>query len=192
VAGGAFGIVGAAVAGTLGGLALTWAAVDSRIFESRMRYGAWQGDPRAGGVTADPYTRAGLARSGELPLGGGEGATYVARRDDAGRPLEAACVYRVAGPALPARWWTLTVTTPDGRLVETPTGRMGFTSRELVRAADGAFEIVVAPRLSSGNWLPAAPGGPFQLVLRLYDTPLASTATFTAPALPAVTAERCP
>ena len=53
-----------------------------------------------------------------------------------------------------ARFWTLTLYNPDGELVANSINRYGFTSQEIVRHADGSFEIVVAPRANPGNWLP--------------------------------------
>ena len=50
--------------------------------------------------------------------------------------------------------------------------RHGFTSQEIVRNADGNFDIVVAPRARAGNWLPTGGVDSYMLVLRLYDTPV--------------------
>ena len=57
--------------------------------------------------------------------------------------------------------------TLDGELVANSVNRYGFTSQEIVRRADGSFEIVVAPRASPGNWLPTGGIERYVLVLRL-------------------------
>jgi hypothetical protein len=79
-------------------------------------------------------------------------------------------VLRGTTPA--ARFWTLTLYDPEGRLVANSANRYGFTSQEIVRAADGTFEIVAAPRARAGNWLPTGGAERYLLLLRLYDTPV--------------------
>ena len=69
-----------------------------------------------------------------------------------------------------ARFWTADALQSDGGLVANSTNRYGFTSQEIVRRSDGSFEIVVAPRANSGNWLPTGGVERYELVLRLYDT----------------------
>ena len=70
--------------------------------------------------------------------------------------------------------------------------RYGFTSQEIVRQSDGAFEIAVAPRARAGNWLPTGGVETYVLVLRLYDSPV-SVASRTAreTPMPAITVS-CP
>jgi hypothetical protein len=50
--------------------------------------------------------------------------------------------------------------------------RYGFTSQEVIRRADGTFEITIGPRARPGNWLPTGGVEKYLLVLRLYDTPI--------------------
>ena len=71
-------------------------------------------------------------------------------------------------------------------------GRYGFTSREIVRRADGSFEIVIAPRANPGNWLPTGGIERYQLVLRLYDTAVGvSTKAGREVPMPAVSTRSC-
>jgi hypothetical protein len=131
----------------------------------------WTAWPRVGG-RADPYARAINARRGDVPLAVGEGVALTASQDEAGRPLDPACSYRVSGATPPARLWTLTVYA-GADPVTTPLGRSGFTSAELIRDASGAASIVLDRAARPGNWLPLPEGsGPVGLVLRLYDTPV--------------------
>ena len=58
---------------------------------------------------------------------------------------------------------------PQGRLIGNAIERQGFTSQEIVRNADGSFDVVVAPRARAGNWLPTNGVDSYLLVLRLYD-----------------------
>ncbi len=58
-----------------------------------------------------------VARSGELPVGSGDGITFYARTDDAARPLDGRCDVALSGTTPQARFWTLTLYDPDGKLV---------------------------------------------------------------------------
>lgn len=185
------GLLVATVGGLALGVATAYVAIETEIGFNRLHVGPWVGSPRAGGVSADPYTRAALARSGELPVGGGEGVTFIGRTDSGGQPLSGRCSYVVAGDPPPARWWTLTAYALDGRLVENPVGRFGFTSREVHRDGEGRFSITVARSARPGDWLPLGSEGPFKLVVRLYDTPLATGASIVTPVLPHIRREAC-
>lgn len=152
--------------------------------------GAWIAWPDFGSADADPYSRAVLARSGEVPLGSGEGIAFVAERDDSGARLVANCSYAVSGTTPPARLWTLTATGEGGSLFANPAGRSGFHSREILRREDGSFEIVAGGAPEPGNWLPIAGSGPLRLTLRLYDTPLTSSGIEEV-TLPAIARRGC-
>ena len=156
------------------------------------KIGVWRVSPRAGTPEANPYTRASLERSGEIPLGLGEGLQFIARSDEQGFPLNAGCVYQVGVKTPPARYWTLSVVDRKGFPIENPAGRYGFRSSEILRESNGDFHIAVAPAVQPGNWLPIGGGGSFQLVLRLYDSPVSATAGgIDRSALPAVVRESC-
>ena len=100
----------------------------------------------------------------------GDGVSFSLKSDDEGKSLDGRCEVVVSGITPVARFWTLTLYNPDGGLVANSTNRYGFTSQEIVRRSDGSFEIVVAPRANSGNWLPTGGVERYELVLRLYDT----------------------
>jgi len=138
--------------------------------------GPWRVAAKAGSVDADPYTRAELERSGEIPLALGEGLQLIARNDDAGRPLNPRCVYRVGSHTPAARYWTLSIVDRQGTPIENAAGRYGFRSSEILRAGDGSFSVFVSGLAHIGNWLPIGAPEPFLLVLRLYDSPLSATA----------------
>ncbi len=158
------------------GLAASAYALSGASPFDRVRLGPWEIEAHAGSLDADPYTRASVERSGEIPLAVGEGLQLIARDDDDGRPLDARCVYRV-GPRVPAaRYWTLGVVDPEGWPIENAAQRYGFRSSEILRAANGDFAITISSEAAPGNWLPVGAPGPFALALRLYDTPLGATA----------------
>lgn len=173
------------------GLGTTWLALSQGAAFGAVTIGAWTAWPRSGTRDVDPYARATIARSGELPVASGDGVAFVARTDDDGKPLDGRCSVAITGTTPQARFWTLTLYDPQGRLIGNVVDRQGFTSEEIVRHADGSFEIVVAPRARPGNWLPTNGAVRYVLVLRLYDTPVgvATRAAREAP-MPAVT-ESC-
>ena len=189
VLGSLFALVVAAVIG----LGATWLALSKGVAFGAVRIGAWTAWPKNGTREIDPYARASIARTGELPIGSGDGVAFVARVDDHGHVLDGRCDVAVSGTTPPARFWTLTLYDPDGRLVANSVNRYGFTSQEIVRRADGSFEIVIAPRARPGNWLPTAGIERYLLVLRLYDTPVGvATRTARDAPMPAVTLRACP
>ena len=78
-------------------------------------------------------------------------------------------------------------------MVSNSVNRYGFTSQEIVRNADGSFEIVVAPRANPGNWLPTGGIEKYVLILRLYDTAVGvSTKAGREVPMPAIATRSCP
>ncbi len=159
----------------------------------RTQMQGWIAFPNLGSRNVDPYARAIIARTGEIPLALGEGIALVAEADADGRALEAGCTYRIAGITPAARHWTLTLYGPDGRPVRTPLERSGFTSSEVLRGPDGRFEIVLSRAPAPGNWLQTPETGRLRAILRLYDSPVAGSLSWLDPGtLPAVRREGCP
>jgi hypothetical protein len=154
------------------GLGATWLALTRGMAFGAVTIGAWTSFPKSGTRDVDPYSRAAIARGGELPVGSGDGVAFFARTDDDGRSLDGRCEARISGTTPQARFWTLTLYDPKGRLIGNAVDRQGFTSQEIVRNADGSFDIAVAPRTRAGNWLPTNGVESYVLVLRLYDSPV--------------------
>ncbi len=163
-------VLAACLGGSVIGLTLTYLAIEHGMGFGVVTAGPWTFRPHIGTTEIDPYARALLARTGELPLGTAEGLGFLARSDSSGARLDPGCDYRVTGKILRARYWTLSLHSTDGGLVANAADRYGFTSAEILRAAGGDFKIVVASRTRAGNWLPIGSDAPFVLVLRLYDT----------------------
>ena len=132
--------------------------------------GAWTAQPKSGTSDVDPYSRAVIARSGALPISLGDGVAFWAVQDDGQLPLDGCCEVVISGTTPTARYFTLTLYDPAGRLVANSLNRHGFTSEELYRRQDGSFEIAVAPRARAGNWLPTGGVDRYVLVLRFYDS----------------------
>jgi hypothetical protein len=175
------------------GLGGTWMTITRGVAFGSLTIGAWTAWPKSGSVDIDPYARATIARTGELPIGMGDGVAFYARTDDAGNTFDGRCTFAVSGLTPAARYWTLTLYDLDGRLVANTVDRHGFTSEEVVRdGADGRFVINVAPRARPGNWLPTGGIERYVLVWRLYDTPIGvATRTSKEGPMPAIVRKAC-
>lgn len=152
--------------------------------------GAWRALPAAEAETIDPYTRARIARTGEIAMAAGEGLTFVATHDDPGHDLEGNCEIHLVADTAPARLWTLTATGADGEPVATPSKRTHMSSREVLRDGNGHWDVVVNATARSGNWLPGPGKGGVRLTLRLYDTPF-NLGSSSLPTLPKVEQRAC-
>ena len=175
------------------GVGATWMTTTRGTDIGTLTIGAWTARPRTGTVDVDPYSRATITRNGELPIGTGDGVAFTASRDDHNKPLDGRCDVAVSGVTPAARFWTLTLYDTKGNLVANSLERYGFTSQEIVRSADGSFEIRIASRARAGNWLPTGGIERYRLMLRLYDTPVgvATRSQRDAP-MPAIATVGCP
>ena len=187
-----FGAIFAFTVAAAIGLGLTWIALSEGTAYGGVTIGAWTAWPKNGTPGIDPYARAIVARTGELPVGSGDGVAFYARTDDAGTALDGRCDVVLSGITPQARFWTITLYDLEGQMVANSLRRQGFTSQEVIRRADGSFEMTVGPRARSGNWLPTGGVERYVLVLRLYDTPIgAATRTGRDAPMPAVTRRPC-
>jgi hypothetical protein len=177
----------ASVIGAGAGLGSVWLALTDPRFERTPTIGPW----RLASSAEDPYGAARDARDGRLPFGAAEGIALVARSDVAGRPLDPRCHYAVAGPLPDATLWTLAVTDARGRPPDNPANRIGFTSRDVVRAADGSVEVTVGPTARPGNFVPTAGLDSVVLTLRIYSPAIAANLPGRR-AVPSVRLAGCP
>ena len=175
------------------GLGMTYFALSRGAAFSALPIESWTAWPKTGTADPDPYARASIARKGRLPIALGDGVSFNVHADDNGKLLDGRCDIVLSGITPAARFWTLTLYNTDGNLRANSINRYGFTSEEIVRRADGNFEIVVAPRANPGNWLPTGGIERYQLVLRLYDTAVGvSTKAGREVPMPAVSTRSCP
>ena len=178
---------------TLVGLGATYFALTRGAAFGALKIGAWTAFPRTGTADADPYARASISRTGLLPVGLGDGVSFTATTDDQNQFLDGRCNVLLSGTTPTARFWTITLYNAAGQLIANSVNRFGFTSQEIVRRADGTFEIAVTPRASTGNWLPTGGIERYRLELRLYDTPVGvSTRAGKEVPMPTITTESCP
>jgi hypothetical protein len=183
----------ALVIATVVGVGATWMTSTRGTDFGTLQIGAWTARPKTGTADVDPYARASIARSGDLPIGQGDGVAFLAKTDDNKRPLDGRCDVVVSGITPAARFWTLTLYDMKGHLVANALQRYGFTSEEIIRSADGSFEVRVASRSRAGNWLPTGGIERYALLLRLYDTPVGvATRTPRDAPMPAIATAGCP
>jgi hypothetical protein len=174
------------------GLGSAYWAVNGGYPFGSIRVGPWTIWSRIGFREMNPYARAVLARTGDIPLGVGEGLLLTAGADDGGQPLDPRCVYRIGGVTPQTRLWTITLYNGDAKPVATDLMRSGFTSAEILRDADGRFSIVLSRDAQPGNWLRMPESGRVSLALRLYDTSVAaSSAAIEARTLPSIQHLEC-
>lgn len=177
--------------GAATGLGLTAVSVGRDTGAGVLQIGPWLATPKAGTGEADPYARAVTARLGTLPLALADGIALTATRDDAGEGLDGRCTYLVSGAMPPARFWTVTVAGEDWRPVVDETVRQGFTSHEIVRFGERPVDVTVGPEARPGNWLPSGGAPRIRLILRLYDTPIATTIS-PGTQMPSIARRSCP
>ena len=107
----------ALIIATAVGLGATWMTATHGTDVGTLTIGAWTARPKTGTADVDPYSRATIARSGELPVGTGDGVAFTATTDDRKRPLDGRCDVIVSGVTPAARFWTLTLYDEKGHLV---------------------------------------------------------------------------
>lgn len=180
------GLVGIAI----GGGGAIW-SVRAGALGTADRIGAWSTGKDFGTAQASAYTRAVVALYGLLALPASEARYYTAGTDDGGRPLEARCRYRVAGGAMPTKWWSLTLYDPAGYLVPNPAGIYSIGSVALPDAEQGGWTVAIAPDRQPGHWLPSGGKGQFALTLRTYLPADGGKGNLTREQLPHIVREAC-
>ncbi|WP_182085588.1 DUF1214 domain-containing protein [Aureimonas sp. ME7] len=154
--------------------------------------GPWHADRTAGSPSADPYSKARLARSGNLTLGLGEGVAFQARTDTGGRELRRECNYRLEGAYPPARVTTLSAFEPTGRPMPATEGRpTHLVSLNWMRSDDNRAVISVGALAQPGNWLALEGTGSYVLALTLYDTPVSTDSGAAPIAMPFIVRTGC-
>jgi len=136
---------------------------------SDVEVGGWRSDFAIGSKGADPYTRARVARHGLFALAQSEAVYFTRASDDAGRALREECTYRVAGGAMPAQWWSLTLYTHESMLPMNEDAALSIDASRIARAREG-WDVIVAPErpAGAGHWISSRNAGRFDLMLRLY------------------------
>ncbi|MBY0521327.1 MAG: DUF1214 domain-containing protein [Sphingomonas sp.] len=174
----------------LGAGAALW-SVRAGSLGMRTTIGPWTTGRDFGTAAASAHTRAVVALGGLLALPAHEARYYTAADDDAGRPLDGRCRYRVSGGAIPAKWWSLTLYDNAGYLVPNSAGRYSVGSIGLSPVDAARWTVVVAPEAQPGRWLPTGRAGRFQLTLRAYLPADGGTGDLVPGQLPRIVREDC-
>ena len=175
------------------GLGATWLALTQGQAFGGLSVGAWTAWPRHGTASIDPYARAMVARSGQLPVGSGDGIAFQARHDDQGAPLDGRCDVVLSGMTPQARYWThhalRSGRRPGAQLACSGTASPATRSCGAPTARSRSRS---APRSRPGNWLPTGGVERYLLVLRLYDTPIGVATRGREVTMPTITRRDCP
>jgi hypothetical protein len=162
--------VGTFVVALMLGIGSAWHMIERGSPLTTTKVGPWDGWVSEGNPSADPYTRAHVARSGRLPLTSTVARYFVAHTDSAGRSLASDCEYVIQGFPLNARWWSLAVYDEYGGLIDNSSQRYSFNSEEMLRHSDGTFRVNLSRHARPENWLPAGTADQhLVLLLRIYS-----------------------
>jgi hypothetical protein len=179
------------IALALGLISALW-AINSPPGESyNVTNGAWRTNLAIGSSQAGMYIRALVARTGLFALNKSETIYFVADSDDNGQPLHSKCNYRIEGKDIETRWWSITAYGEDHFLIANEKQRHSFNGHDVMRKADGTYDILMSPTAKSGNWLPSGNQKQLYLALRLYNP---KPAVYENPAgveLPRITRGEC-
>src|SRR2546423_15420401 len=91
------------------GLGLTQFALTRGTAFGAITIGAWTAWPKTGTSDIDPYARAAIARSGELPIGSGGGGALLASSHGTGHRPDRRCPGTIAGTTPAPRFRTNTL-----------------------------------------------------------------------------------
>ena len=157
----------------------------------------WVGSHVSGDRTADPYTRALVARAGLLALTQAETLYFNRTTDEVGKPLRADCTYQLVGGAQPARWWSVTIYAADNYL---PVNGDDAQSADATRVAalaklgdHGRWTVQVSPQKGEAtHWISSKNAGNYALTLRLYNPQDGAREDFKSIAFPTIKTVSCP
>lgn len=160
----------------------------SNVAESGfVKNGVWHTAPVDSPKIPNFYVQAAIAKSQLLRPPGEKILLFNATIDGTGEPLNGACRYRLAGPQMPARAWSISAYDARQNLIANSENRYAFG---LLNAANedetDAFELRLSGEAQAGAWLPINSAEKFSLTLRLY-TPhpsvLNDPTSFKAPSI---------
>ena len=157
----------------------------------------WAGSHVSGDRTADPYTRALVARAGLLALTQAETLYFNRTTDEAGKPLRADCTYQLEGGPQPARWWSVTIYAADNYL---PVNGDDAQSADATRVAAlakrddlGRWIVQVSPQKGDSiHWISSKNSGNYALTIRLYNPQDGARKDFKSIAFPTIKTVSCP
>ena len=154
-----------AVVGIAGGIGSALLATRGGL-TSVIYAGAWSTNVNNGSASADPWTRATVARGGLLALSANQAIYFDRSTDSEGRALDARCTYRLSGGPQPAAWWSVTLYAEDQYLARNTDGA---SSIDATRAGAGNWTALLGPdRPAEGHWISTRASKQPLLMMRLY------------------------
>lgn len=135
------------------------------------------------------YAKAYLVTSGHLPLSQDQALYFFTYVDDEGQSLNTACDYKLIGDDMDAFWWSVSAHDTNFEAFENSSHRYSFNMANIIRNADGQYNISISAQVREGNWLPltqqdAKSNQNFMMSLRLYGIDKKMTAQIEQIALP--------
>jgi hypothetical protein len=157
----------------------------------------WVGSHVSGDKSADPYTRALVARAGLLALTQAETLYFNRTTDETGKPLRADCTYQLEGGPQPARWWSITIYAADNYL---PVNGDDAQSTDATRVAafakpddQGRWKVQVSPQKGDAiHWISSKNAENYALTIRLYNPQDGARKDFNSIAFPTLKTVSCP
>ena len=177
------------LAASLIGIGSAWFALQGDLKFQKVEIGQWDIWPRAADPTADPYTKAYLARLGRTWMSTTEGLAFFSNKDSKGENYASNCEYRLTGIIPRGRLWTLSYLETGKQT--SGAGPAYITSDDVIWSENDQLEIYIAKTAQPGNWLPLTSKSGFTLILRIYDTPLTSSALDSAIKTPLIERVSC-
>lgn len=157
----------------------------------------WVGSHVSGDKSADPYTRALVARAGLLALTQAETLYFNRTTDETGKKLRADCTYKLVGGPQPARWWSVTIYAADNYLPVNGDNAQSADATRVVafaKPADlGRWSVQVSPRKTDAiHWISSKNAGNYALTIRLYNPQDGARKDFKSIAFPTIKTVSCP
>lgn len=167
-----YSIIGALILGVILGVGSAYQAISTGWGLGVETNKIW----RTYGNLAEPelssYAKAYLVNSGHLPLPQDQALYFFTYEDSKGQKLSADCDYILTGDNVDAFWWSVSAHNHDFERFENSSQRYSFNMANVIRNADGKYDITLSKRVNGGNWLPINPmnfgDDAFMLSLRLY------------------------
>ena len=159
-----------AIVGVAGGYLSAQTVISEGFSGLTLTKGPWKAWSEAGTTDSDPYTKAHFTQRGVLPLSKFEALSFFTTTDSNGVLFQPECDYYVEGIPIPARAWSLTLLSSDGKPVSNASKRASYNSHNVVRRSDEGFTIVLSQTARPGNWIPISTNSNFGLQLDLFNT----------------------
>ena len=185
------GILGAIIGGA--GFLHWFKTRDPDNMSNWIEAGQWETASSIGAASADPITRALVARFGLLAMSSDETMYFFTANDSTGDRLIDSCSYEIVGTDPATRWWSVTLYDKDSFLVDNGQNAFSMDKTRLTRTDGQNFRIAISNDNDGAfeNWISNSGAGEFMLTLRLYNPDEAVIANPSGTVLPTVSRISC-